>query len=303
MKTMRALGVLLVGTLLGFGVGCGSKSSVTIEEACTSVAASACAKINTCFSFIVTSLYGDAATCQTRAKLGCVQTGIPAGSATTPDDVQSCGDAYAGLSCNDAISHSPPNACRSKAGSVVNGAACSDDAQCASTHCAKTSDCGICAAVAAAGGTCATENDCDYGLICNQSKVCVAPAAAGAACAATGECASPLICSGQKCSAAVAVGGVCDKTMQNCDSRQGLYCNTQNVCVAITFAGPGEACGIVGMAFVGCKASGQCKTSGAMGTCVAPAADGAACDTDTPCLAPAKCTSGICKLSNPASCG
>ena len=180
-----------------------------------------------------------------------MQTGIPAGSCTTTDDYVACSEAYSGLSCDAAIGHAPPTECRPKAGTLVNGATCVDDGQCTSAHCKKMGDCGVCGTVAAAGAACTTESDCDYGLICGTSSTCVAPAAAGAACTRSSECASPLICSAKKCAVAIAVGGVCDKTAQNCDSRQGLFCNAQNVCVAVTLAGPGEACGLVGMGYVG----------------------------------------------------
>jgi hypothetical protein len=40
------------------------------------------------------------------------------------------------------------------------------------------------------------------------------------------------------------------------------------------------------------------------GSCVAAAADGAACNPTNfiNCLAPATCTSGLCKLPDPSSC-
>ena len=69
-----------------------------------------------------------------------------------------------------------------------------------------------------------------------------------------------------------------------------------------------------------CQAGGLCAeplndagTAANMGTCIAPAADGAACDNDPtkgpPCLAPAKCvptstsgTAGTCTVPDATKC-
>jgi hypothetical protein len=74
----------------------------------------------------------------------------------------------------------------------------------------------------------------------------------------------------------------------------------------MTFAGAGEACGIINAKFVSCAANGKCRPGAnpLQGTCVAAAADGAPCDeTAGPlCTPPAICVSGLCKLGDPALC-
>lgn len=55
MKHLRGLGVLVIATLAISG--CGSGSPVSIDEACASFATAACTKINTCYPFIVSTLY------------------------------------------------------------------------------------------------------------------------------------------------------------------------------------------------------------------------------------------------------
>ena len=82
----------------------------------------------------------------------------------------------------------------------------------------------------------------------------------------------------------------------------------------------GSACGDIGAAPVtgvaDCTAGGACikgSASATTGTCMAPAADGAACNNDNtigpPCLAPAKCvptttggTAGTCTVPNATTC-
>jgi hypothetical protein len=95
--------------------------------------------------------------------------------------------------------------------------------------------------------------------------------------------------------------------VKDCDNTQGLYCDpATRLCKLVTFASPGGSCGVVNGAFVACSGGGRCKTAGAslMGTCLAPAADGAACDTTAgpDCLPPAQCVGSVCKLPNAASC-
>jgi hypothetical protein len=117
------------------------------------------------------------------------------------------------------------------------------------------------------------------------------------------------------------------KTMANCEANLGLTCivpagATMNVgtCVADTLAAPGAPCGSLGTPVTSvavCQAGGLCKRAAPTdpsGTCVAPAADGAACDSDAangpPCLAPAKCvppsgssgTAGTCVVPNASTC-
>jgi hypothetical protein len=92
-------------------------------------------------------------------------------------------------------------------------------------------------------------------------------------------------------------------------------------CQAIKLVAAGAVCGTIGaMPITGvavCANGGLCKKAAPTdptGTCVLPAADGAACDNDAangpPCLAPAKCvipsgssaTAGTCTMPNASTC-
>jgi hypothetical protein len=157
-----------------------------------------------------------------------------------------------------------------------------------------------------AGAACTVDDDCDFTLACAMS-VCVARSAFGASCDAGHPCAVPNLCSSGTCRPPHFLGQDCNPVANDCDATEGLYCDaTTRVCVQATFAGAGQPCGLVGGGFVGCSGGGRCQIGAAavMGTCLASAADGAACDsTNGPdCVSPAQCIGAVCKLPNPAGC-
>jgi hypothetical protein len=123
------------------------------------------------------------------------------------------------------------------------------------------------------------------------------------------------------------VGAPCDtahKADPICYGDLGLVCIPSNgtigTCQKIELLGAGATCGTIGTpetAFAQCSAGGLCMKASSTdktGTCVEPAADGAACNSDAaigpPCLAPAKCvvpaggtgTAGTCTFPNPTQC-
>jgi hypothetical protein len=129
--------------------------------------------------------------------------------------------------------------------------------------------------------------------------------------------------------AGAAVGAACDgsrKTMASCDNDLGLVCiptakgSAVGTCQKITLVADGATCGAIGSmpitGFAECQAGGACikgADGGTTGICMAPAADGAACDSDPtkgpPCLSPAKClptadggTAGTCTVPDATKC-
>ena len=286
--------------------GCGS--SVTPDKACTDAAAQLCTQLQNCAAPLVTTQYGDVATCQARAKLTCLPALMAPMTSANPDKLDQCATATSMLTCNQLFTRDTPEICKPLPGKLADGSACGDDGQCTSTYCKKPANevCGVCGARAAAGGACALDADCDYKLTCAMS-VCVAPGAVGASCDGGHPCAPPNVCKAALCTAPVGAGMACDPVVKDCDATKGLYCDpTTRVCALATFAAAGAPCGYVNGAFVGCAAAGHCKlaTASLMGTCLAAAADGAACDiTNGPeCTAPAQCIGSVCKLPNPAAC-
>jgi hypothetical protein len=301
---MKTLGLLLV-TL---GAGCGG---VSADKACTDLALSLCTQIQSCAPALISLNYGDVATCQARAKIGCLPSLMAPSTSATPDKLDGCASALTSASCDALFVRDTPKACIPDPGKLANGTACGDDAQCVNAYCKKASGqvCGVCSMRAAAGGACTIADDCDYKLTC-ASSVCVTPGAVGAVCDGGHPCAAPNVCKGGTCAAPGEAGASCTPSAGggDCDLPKGLFCNPQSmVCAQLTFAAPGAACGFVGGNVVACSGGARCKTSTASpfsGTCLAPAADGAACDaTNGPdCVAPAECVNGACKLPSPASC-
>ena len=90
------------------------------------------------------------------------------------------------------------------------------------------------------------------------------------------------------------------------------------MCAAISYVAAGQPCGRIGTGFTACTGGAECfaGTPGADGgvtsTCVAPVADGAACDTvnGPPCTRPARCvgtsidggTKGTCAVADATQC-
>jgi hypothetical protein len=261
--------------------------------------------LSECFSFLVQATWGDTATCAERSRLNCEAELSAPGVATTPAQIGACATAFAAQSCNELLGNSPPAGC-DVPGTHNDGEACAFDAQCKSTNCVKTAPgCGTCGPQSAAGGACDAQDDCQSGLVCVNS-VCATPVAAGAACTSSEQCGLTLSCKGGTCATPAGPGEACS-TSGDCDTLQALYCEPQSkVCAKIGFANAGEPCGVIDGKITSCSQSTcEGQTPQQPGTCVAYAADGAACNvTSGPdCLAPAACDNGVCTLPSPNACG
>jgi hypothetical protein len=252
--------------------------------ACAALADALCAKLMSCSPFALGALYGDATTCKQRLALGCVvKFGAP-GTSATPAMATACAASLPSLACATFATGDFGAACAAQPGTLANGAACGDDAQCASTFCARAADavCGVCAAATSAGSAC-VRGSCSAGTVCPMGRTtCIAPVA------------------GQ-------VGDMCT-TLEQCDLGHGVGCNTTTSrCIMLTQAPAGGMCGansLLASSFAVCPASGSCSAI-LNGTCSAAAADSAACSTATTgpaCMPPAKCVGGRCTLPAPASC-
>jgi hypothetical protein len=305
-------------------------------------------------NFVIAKNFGDIATCQTRTTSTCVNALNAKGSGNNATHVEACAAAYPSESCTDFRDGNPVAACVAPMGQLANGAACGASGQCASTYCAipQYSVCGTCQTLPAAGAPCQVQSDCGRDLACATPTVAVADAGVptSGTCAAfvdtngaclTGfhPCKFGLACVGDDpttmtmgtCQAQGATtGAACDstrKTMANCYGDSGFVCIPSSkgskgvgTCQPIMLVGNGAACGSVGSmpitGFNDCSGGGLCMKAATdtTGTCVAPAADGAACDNDPsigpPCLAPAQCvipsgssgTAGTCTIPNATLC-
>lgn len=336
MKASWILGSALVVAVVGGVAACSGSTTgtslstgsggmgPTAQAACADVAKARCALDDACTNDLGTKVvWGDLATCEARGTASCVTALGAPDTSQTPATIEACAAATPMESCSDFLGNNPVSACVPKPGGLVDGKGCAYNAQCSSTFCRyeKGAACGVCVALPKAGDACEVNADCGRGLVCDKtSSTCVAPAAKDAACGEGVPCGAGLTCVGAtmmamgKCQASGAMAGAaCDpkhQTGSGCDASLGLFCSpTSKQCEAMTLATAGQPCGVVNKtSFAICTGGALCVLASASGTCVAPAAEGAACDSakGPPCENPARCvttadggTAGTCKLPDP----
>ena len=304
--------------------GCGN--DLTSDQACTALANDSCAALMKCSPSDLQRRWPDIATCEAREKLACTDALKAPKTANSPSHEDSCGAALSTQACPQFLSGvSPPVACIAPKGTGADGSPCAFAAQCSSGFCAVPPNtlCGTCAALPNPGDSCANQG-CGQNMNCvGATPTCQVPVADGGACSRDQPCIEGDACVGATMTAmgtchaqATAVGAACDArlmTMANCNPADGLTCDSAtSTCVTEMLAGVGQQCGLVGTVLVGCSSGASCvRPSGSQtGTCVAPAADGAACDTAAGpfCTFPAKCvttggTAGTCELAGSMNCG
>jgi hypothetical protein len=330
------------------GTGSTTTGGPTVAEACAASAHASCTQRDTCSlnSYENEKIYGSEADCETRTALTCPDALMAKGTGQTPTTVEACVAAYPTYTCTAFYDSDPPAACVPPAGTGVLGSACGADAQCETSFCAigEYTVCATCATLPAAGALCQVQADCGRDLACAKTAtatagVCAEFVAAGGACLTdVNPCAAGLSCVGDVAAtktmgacqtAGATVGAACDGdhlVSPSCNNDLGLVCiptvkgTAVGTCQAITLVAAGMACGDLGSkpitGFADCTAGGLCvkaATTDTVGTCVAPAADNAACDNDPtkgpPCLPPAKCvpasagvTTGTCTVPDAATC-
>jgi hypothetical protein len=319
---MKALSVLGL-----FFALCGCGSSTSNDQACSDLAAARCAKRMSCGSTSIQRVYGDLNTCLAREKLICVNSLAAKSTGNSAANAENCAAAYAGQSCADFFVGNPPAVCV-YTGTLASGTSCAFAGQCSTTYCVneKVTQCGTCGAApsgACDATTCARGQECFNDTVA-MTMSCITPGSMGSPCNRTNPCQAGLSCVGAtmmamgSCqTAATMMGAACDprqQMMPGCDANQGLYCNaTSKTCQALAYVGDGAPCGqLADGTDAACTAGGECilATGSRMGTCKAPAADGAACDTSSgpPCLSPARCvtggsgTAGTCMIADASKC-
>jgi len=319
----------LCGVALVAAVGCGF--SPPGDLACSDLAEVRCARQVSCSNgSILSRIYGDLATCQTRLADSCNADRMAPSTGETPSKIESCVIAYGDISCADLFANNLPAACVFL-GKRPMGAGCSFGVQCASGFCSgdKTSACGHCGPPPAAGASCLSSNCADGQTCVSRTSMCQEVPASGMPCDINSlPCGSDLYCAGNSdgakgsCMPALQSGGApCGGPLPGCDSQLGLSCGgitSARSCGADVYAGDGQPCGPLtdGTTAV-CAAGGECYSpsgvalSGVIGTCKAAAADGQPCDAvfGPPCLTPARCifsgdagTSGVCVLVAAVDC-
>jgi hypothetical protein len=254
------------------------------QKACASFAATFCSKLMSCTSFVLGVLYGDEPTCEKRVLASCVPSFGAAGTSATPAKTSACEQSLSSLACATFITGDLGPACKTEPGTVPQDGACAEDAQCATTFCARAPDaaCGVCAPPTKPGAAC-VRSSCSAGMVCPSGQsTCITPVPGKVDDACTAQ--------------------------EQCDLAHAVGCNTTSgKCLALTLASGQASCGanaIVPTSYAVCPSSGICSALIA-GKCAAAAADGAACSTSDSgphCLPPARCVGGKCTLVDPTTC-
>ena len=298
---------------------CASDKTETVADACNQVATARCDRLAACSMADLRKRWPDEATCIARETLACTEGQAAPNTAATPVTVSACADALAASTCESMFAAQPPAACAPQDGPGAVGAACSFASQCSTGYCSvgPTTLCGTCETPPVAGADCTTAG-CGPTLVCVRATMqCQAPVAAGGACGKGLPCEETLACVGATdtvmgtCTAQLTtVGATCDptrKTGPDCASSAGVVCDAMTKqCVTQPLAAAGQPCGPINGVNTACLAGATCviPPGTTSATCIAPAADGAACDETTGpgCETPARCVGGTCQLPGSQTC-
>jgi hypothetical protein len=327
----QTTGALVIWALLGAAPGCGSSGSASgdmsvadqggasFAMACASWASAYCGTLQRCAPFQLTTQFAGVADCAARYRLVCLPTTTLPATGVSVGGLSACAAAVSGATCTDFLSgpNFVPAACRFP-GTLAAGQSCGNDSQCSSGSCTPmmSNSCGQCLTRMADGSACMGDGDCAYGSVCvgpAQARQCARAAQLGDACSAISPCQAGLYCSGGQCAAKLGIGAACTATGGECDGARGFYCDLgTGRCAASATAPIGGACGQVGNQNVACAGGAGCFGPTASRVCVAPAPDGAACNSDPMstgpgCLANATCRStkppmGTCAVFDPSLC-
>jgi hypothetical protein len=272
-----------------------------LTEACDRFASEVCSYGTRCDPVWLRAEYGDEGTCRDRTVRGCMQNGGLRGTSWTPDAVLQCAQAYA-ASCYGGAG---PTDCALTSGNLSDGEVCAYDIQCGGGRCQRdvvADDAGF---VLASCGTCSyapcnrRDTYCSAPTICWGGS-CVIVEPEGADCGGQHVCRTGLRCFGTICVRPAGAGAACADS-EDCDAAQGLRC-VQQTCQAPAVAAVGESCE---SAAASCAAGARCmyQPTGEY-RCTAAPTDGSPCDAANgpPCLYPAECRDGICKMPSVDDC-
>lgn len=267
MKLLRlAASSTLVATLAAIAAACSSpdaNSNTTVDGACNTYASAYRRYVTKCASSSNDGSFSDArwASMEQRMRLSCASSLSLPGTGVVPAQLASCANALADASCTAKSADLP--ACDFPAGTLADGAVCTDSGQCKSESCVKTGtsetsspSCGTCQPRVALGADCSTNSRCVENATCDfTTKKCIATVknGVGGSCDFTkGEsCQSGLYCdsAAKICKARPTAGQACSSTI-TCET--GLTCDqTSKTCYAPTIATEGQACGTAAKARCG----------------------------------------------------
>jgi hypothetical protein len=285
----------------------------------------------------IMNTYGDMTTCLARQQLACLNNATAPGTGTSPAQLEKCASEFASWSCTDLFDNNanPPPDC-APPGKLANGQICAMAGQCASRFCSgtKNSSCGLCADEPLDGAPCDTSG-CAPGQECKTESTgatlcrdrlpvgdttCTTDYPCQAFSTCVGASAADVTQAGICTASVLTLGSPCGGTNPACEGNLGLACLGSagaKTCQQVAYVRQPAACGTLADGSraecinADCfTATGPAAATDTNATCVAQAADGAACDTQLGrlCLAPARCvtsggaTSGTCVVPSATLC-
>lgn len=250
-----------------------SMSGRTLIDACGDLAAVRCRELTLCGSFLDRARYADVETCVSEVQLECVAARSLPGVLGAVARADACARNLAALDCahrRDPLAQEQACSAAVERGTLVDGAPCVRDNQCAGGLCERGArGCGVCVRAPVAGDRCASTAECGA-LLCNLQLGRCEPAPkqpVGTAHA------------GESCDTAV------------CDRGDGLECMGAEWlwCVAPQVVPLGGSCADAasGLPVVCAAPSARCDR--ATWTCAPRIAVGAPCDAHDDCITGAAC--------------
>ncbi len=289
------------GTAGTGGRGGAGGSTQSRADACMEIANAMVGKQIACAHFPGVLNYGSPENAFARLVKNCVMAELP-GMNWPPRPATRCADAVRLQSCEDYLDGAPLAACIAP-GDFANGTGCGHPDQCQSEACSISTygTCGRCVPAPRINERCLS-GYCPAGLICNVQNVCVLPRASGAACSGDMPCRTSLTCYGGVCRTRINNAAQPCMVNDHCDFPNSWVCHPMNLrCVRALTAETGSPCGYTATDVTYCSASGFCNSAT---ICVAPAADGAACDdaAGPRCMEPARCSNRVCVITPARNC-
>lgn len=292
--------------------GAGGGVTVDYTTVCMDYAQANCNSYAQCSPYLLGINFGNMETCIERSYLFCKDIVTLPGTSWNEATLGACTGALNAIECNQFKQNffrgGPPE-CHPPPGTLPDGSACSEPAQCASAYCKPMpgSVCGSCVPLGDKGFPCNIPLDCAGGLTC-WGGLCAPEAPVGAACDAMTPCVFPAQCRNGVCEPPWPnEGDACNPMVfGDCDGFNALYCDPQTaVCKAAQLVLPGDFCGFMNGQRFDCAGAGVCDQNLQPPTCVAPAPEGAACDAKNGpgCLLPAFCINNTCVISAEQGCG
>jgi hypothetical protein len=228
-----------------------------------------------------------------------------------PDSFRTCVKSLTTITCDGWLStdeYLKGQACL-VSGKRKAGEGCTSWSQCESVRCDTWGTCGVCRPRSNTEGTCQSDVDCTFGLMCSTNHKCKVPLGIGGHCSAENPCHPTLRCTDAGLCAPLGKQGEACRRHVDCDTESFLLCNstTKNCGPAVPAArwSNDNADGSVSYCQNAASAigAGDCapRVKDGAGGCVFQT-DGGRCIFPALCTIPAGETTGSCAIPPPIDC-